>query len=85
MSSPRPSLELVSHTPASPAPLTIPLPGKTATFAIAILEKIDTGLRECQALILAPTRELAQQIQKVLNTNAAAHTASTTPAPPAPS
>merc|ERR1712107_584359 len=28
--------------------------GKTATFSIAILEKIDTGLRECQALILAP-------------------------------
>ena len=41
--------------------------GKTATFSIAILEKIDTGLRECQALILAPTRELAQQIQKVNN------------------
>ena len=39
--------------------------GKTATFSIAILEKIDTGLRECQALILAPSRELAQQIQKV--------------------
>ena len=40
--------------------------GKTATFSIAILQKIDTGLRECQALILAPTRELAQQIQKVV-------------------
>jgi len=39
--------------------------GKTATFAISILEKVDTSLRECQALILAPTRELAQQIQKV--------------------
>lgn len=36
--------------------------GKTATFSIAILQKIDTGLRECQALILAPTRELAQQV-----------------------
>merc|ERR1712088_143987 len=36
--------------------------GKTATFSIAILEKIDTALRETQALILAPTRELAQQI-----------------------
>merc|ERR1712130_868755 len=36
--------------------------GKTATFSIAILEKIDTGLRECQALILAPTRELGQHI-----------------------
>jgi len=40
--------------------------GKTATFSIAILEKIDTALRETQALILAPTRELAQQIQKVV-------------------
>merc|ERR1712032_1102337 len=29
--------------------------GKTATFSIAILEKIDTNLRECQALLLVPT------------------------------
>lgn len=40
--------------------------GKTATFSVAILEKIDINLRECQALVLAPTRELAQQIQKVV-------------------
>ncbi|XP_049852750.1 eukaryotic initiation factor 4A-I isoform X2 [Schistocerca gregaria] len=40
--------------------------GKTATFSISILQLIDTSLRECQALILAPTRELAQQIQKVV-------------------
>jgi translation initiation factor 4A len=40
--------------------------GKTATFAISILQKIDMTLREPQALILAPTRELAQQIQKVV-------------------
>lgn len=39
--------------------------GKTATFSISILQQIDTTARECQALILAPTRELAQQIQKV--------------------
>lgn len=39
--------------------------GKTATFSISILQQIDTNVRECQALILAPTRELAQQIQKV--------------------
>jgi translation initiation factor 4A len=38
--------------------------GKTATFAITVLQSIDTSLRETQALILAPTRELAQQIQK---------------------
>jgi len=40
--------------------------GKTATFAIGILQQIDTSKLECQALILAPIRELAQQIQKVL-------------------
>ncbi|KAK2173201.1 hypothetical protein NP493_893g01081 [Ridgeia piscesae] len=40
--------------------------GKTATFAVAILQKLDMNLKECQALILAPTRELAQQIQKVV-------------------
>lgn len=41
--------------------------GKTATFSISTLQKIDASKRECQALILAPTRELAQQIQKVVN------------------
>jgi translation initiation factor 4A len=40
--------------------------GKTATFAVSILQKLDIGLKECQALVLAPTRELAQQIQKVM-------------------
>eukprot|EP01124_Arcella_intermedia_P007305 TRINITY_DN1443_c0_g1_i1.p1 TRINITY_DN1443_c0_g1~~TRINITY_DN1443_c0_g1_i1.p1 ORF type:complete len:394 (-),score=60.82 TRINITY_DN1443_c0_g1_i1:68-1249(-) len=40
--------------------------GKTATFAIGTLQQIDPSRRECQALILAPTRELASQIQKVV-------------------
>lgn len=40
--------------------------GKTATFSVAILEKIDLRVTKCQALVLAPTRELAQQIQKVV-------------------
>ena len=40
--------------------------GKTATFSISILQQIDPNVRACQALILAPTRELAQQIQKVV-------------------
>jgi len=40
--------------------------GKTATFTIGILQQLDFGLNECQALVLAPTRELAQQIQKVV-------------------
>ena len=40
--------------------------GKTATFAIAILQSVDISIVSCQALVLAPTRELAQQIQKVI-------------------
>lgn len=40
--------------------------GKTATFAIGTLAKLDPGTKQCQSLILAPTRELAQQIQKVV-------------------
>ena len=40
--------------------------GKTATFSISTLQKIDPNVKACQALILAPTRELAQQIQKVV-------------------
>jgi len=40
--------------------------GKTATFAIGTLARLDPALHECQALILAPTRELAQQISKVV-------------------
>jgi ATP-dependent RNA helicase len=39
--------------------------GKTATFSIGILQSIDTQVRETQALVLSPTRELALQIQKV--------------------
>jgi predicted transcriptional regulator len=30
------------------------------------LQKLDPNIKSCQALILAPTRELAQQIQKVV-------------------
>jgi len=39
--------------------------GKTATFCVSMLQSIDTAVRETQALVLSPTRELAQQIQKV--------------------
>lgn len=41
--------------------------GKTATFAIGILQQLDISMRRCQALVLAPTRELAQQIVKVIS------------------
>ncbi|KAK8967726.1 hypothetical protein KSP40_PGU014511 [Platanthera guangdongensis] len=40
--------------------------GKTATFCSGILQQLDYILVECQALVLAPTRELAQQIEKVM-------------------
>merc|ERR1712014_504037 len=36
--------------------------GKTATFVIGSLARIDYSLKSAQALILAPTRELANQI-----------------------
>jgi len=39
--------------------------GKTATFVIATLQKIHLNENNTQALILAPTRELATQIQRV--------------------
>ncbi|PHU15024.1 Eukaryotic initiation factor 4A-8 [Capsicum chinense] len=40
--------------------------GKTATFCSGILQQLDYGLLQCQGLVLAPTRELAQQIEKVM-------------------
>ncbi|CAB0015662.1 unnamed protein product [Nesidiocoris tenuis] len=40
--------------------------GKTATFAISILQKLDITVRDTQVLCLSPTRELAVQIQKVI-------------------
>mmetsp|Transcript_119975 Transcript_119975/g.334691 ORF Transcript_119975/g.334691 Transcript_119975/m.334691 type:complete len:392 (-) Transcript_119975:149-1324(-) len=40
--------------------------GKTATFVIGCLARIDYSRKTCQAMILAPTRELAHQIQNVV-------------------
>lgn len=39
--------------------------GKTATFTIAVLQKINTSVRDVQALVLSPTRELAFQTRSV--------------------
>ena len=36
--------------------------GKTAAFALPLLERIPKGMRETEALILCPTRELAAQV-----------------------
>ncbi|RZT26152.1 ATP-dependent RNA helicase CsdA [Mycobacterium sp. BK558] len=41
--------------------------GKTAAFAIPILSKIDTSSRTTQALVLAPTRELALQVAEAFS------------------
>ncbi len=38
--------------------------GKTAAFLIPLLQKIDTNKKWLQALIIAPTRELAEQIKE---------------------
>jgi ATP-dependent RNA helicase DeaD len=45
--------------------------GKTAAFALPILSKIDVDLRATQALILAPTRELAIQVAEAFQKYAA--------------
>ena len=39
--------------------------GKTLAFLLPLLEALDPDLEEIQALVLAPTRELAQQIEQV--------------------
>ena len=36
--------------------------GKTGAFILPILDRIDAGRATCQALVLAPTRELARQV-----------------------
>src|SRR5246127_2082318 len=41
--------------------------GKTAAFAIPILSKIDTTSTATQALVLAPTRELALQVAEAFS------------------
>jgi translation initiation factor 4A len=42
--------------------------GKTGSFSIGILQKIDISISKTQALILAPTHELAKQIAVVIQT-----------------
>jgi len=41
--------------------------GKTATFSIAILQKIDPNIKSVQAILLVNTRELAEQIKTVMS------------------
>lgn len=44
--------------------------GKTAAFALPMLEKIDVRTRQVQALVLTPTRELAIQVAEAFHTYA---------------
>jgi ATP-dependent RNA helicase DeaD len=44
--------------------------GKTAAFALPILQSIDVGARATQALVLAPTRELAMQVAEAIHSYA---------------
>ena len=48
--------------------------GKTAAFGLGLLSRIEVGLNQVQALVLCPTRELADQVA-----NAIRRLASTTP------
>ncbi len=41
--------------------------GKTAAFALPILETIDASRRETQALVMTPTRELAVQVAEAIH------------------
>jgi ATP-dependent RNA helicase DeaD len=45
--------------------------GKTAAFALPLLSRLDVNSRRTQALILAPTRELAIQVAEALQSYAA--------------
>ena len=40
--------------------------GKTLAFLLPLIESLDTEIKEIQALILVPSRELAQQIEQVV-------------------
>ncbi|MEN9596037.1 MAG: ATP-dependent helicase DbpA, partial [Pseudomonadota bacterium] len=40
--------------------------GKTVAFGLGVLSKIDVNLYETQALVLCPTRELADQVSKAI-------------------
>lgn len=42
--------------------------GKTATFSIGVLGRIDTNKNSTQAIIVSPTRELASQTSRVIST-----------------
>lgn len=42
--------------------------GKTAAFSLPLLERVDPSVKAVQALVLAPTRELAVQVSQAMHT-----------------
>ena len=53
--------------------------GKTAAFGLPLLELLDPNARAVQALVLAPTRELAIQVAEEINSLRGGRTLSVTP------
>ena len=53
--------------------------GKTAAFGLPLLELLDPNARTVQALVLAPTRELAIQVAEEINSLRGGRTLSVTP------
>ena len=47
--------------------------GKTAAFALPLLERLESGQKTPQALVLAPTRELAMQVAESFKAYSAGH------------
>ena len=41
--------------------------GKTGAFTISILQSIDPNIKDTQAIIMSPTRELSRQVYDVVN------------------
>ena len=52
--------------------------GKTAAFALPLLERLDASLHQTQAIVLAPTRELAIQVAKEIQSFSVPHSPSVT-------
>ncbi len=53
--------------------------GKTAAFALPIIENLDASLRSPQALVLTPTRELAMQVAEAFHSYSKYHRISVLP------
>lgn len=68
---PKPGLD-IDHNPITdlrPYDVVVQSPtgsGHTSLYVIAVLQNLDVAVRQCQALVLCPTRELAQRVQKVV-------------------